>query len=171
MKMYDQPHSLNDYLSRTFECDCGRTHTAPLKYVSVRKDALEDLPKFMKDLGYKSAYLISDSITYKIAGEKCMNILNDAGVKAEIIVLTHMGFDEATLGELIINMPADCDLVVAVGTGTINDMTRYFSFKMGRPFFTVAISIKSSDLLSQFCFHAFHSVFSVWLILLAPITT
>lgn len=138
MKMYDQPHALNDYLSREFECDCGRTHSAPLKFVSVRKDALEDLPKFMKELGFKSAYLISDKITYSIAGEKCMNILNAAGVKASIIVLTHMGFDEATLGELVINMPQDCDLVVAVGTGTINDMTRYFSFKMGRPFFTVA---------------------------------
>lgn len=138
MKMYAEPHCLNDYLNQTFECDCGRTHSAPLKFVSVRKDALEDLPKFMKELGFQSAYLISDSITYKIAGEKCMEILNNANVKAQIIQLTHMGFDEATLGELVINMPADCDLVVAVGTGTINDMTRYFSFKMGRPFFTVA---------------------------------
>ena len=49
-----------------------------------------------------------------------------------------MGFDEATLGELVINMPMDCDLVVAVGTGTINDMTRFFSYRMGRPFMTVS---------------------------------
>lgn len=138
MKMYTEPQGLNDYLNKTFECDCGHTHEAPIKVVSIRKDALEDLPKIMKDLGFTSAYLISDSITYKIAGEKCMDILNKAGVKAQIIQLTHMGFDEATLGELVINMPADCDLVVAVGTGTINDMTRYFSFKMGRPFMTVA---------------------------------
>lgn len=138
MQMYHEPRALNDYLNRTFECSCGRTHTAPLKFVSVRKDALEDLPKFMNELGFKSAYLISDSITYKIAGEKCMDILAQAGIKAQIIQLQHMGFDEATLGELVINMPMDCDLVVAVGTGTINDMTRYFSYKMCRPFFTVA---------------------------------
>lgn len=138
MKMYTEPHCLNDYLNQSFECDCGFTHTAPLKFVSIRKDALEDLPKFMRELGFSSAYLISDSITYKIAGEKCMQILGDAEVKAKIIQLNHMGFDEATLGELIVNMPSDCDLVIAVGTGTINDMTRYFSFKMGRPFFTVA---------------------------------
>lgn len=138
MKMYTEPHGLNDYLNKRFECDCGHTHSAPLKFVSVRKDALQDLPKFMDELGFHSAYLISDSITYKIAGEKCMEILKNAGIKAQIIQLTHMGFDEATLGELVINMPSDCDLVIAVGTGTINDMTRYFSFKMGRPFFTVA---------------------------------
>lgn len=29
-------------------------------------------------------------------------------------------------------------LLVAVGTGAINDMTRFFSFRVGRPFFTVA---------------------------------
>ena len=35
-------------------------------------------------------------------------------------------------------MPMDCDLVIAVGTGAINDMVRFFSYRMGRPFYTVA---------------------------------
>ena len=138
MELYHTPHGLNDYLNRTFTCPCGKTHSAPLKYVSVRKDALSDLPKFVKELGFHSLYLVSDHITYGIAGQKCMDILAQAGIRAEIIQLTHLEFDEATLGELVIHMPQDCDLVVAVGTGTINDMTRYFSFKLGRPFFTVA---------------------------------
>ena len=138
MELYHTPHGLNDYLNRTFTCPCGKTHSAPLKYVSVRKDALSDLPKFVKELGFHSLYLVSDHITYGIAGQKCMDILAQAGIRAEIIQLTHLEFDEATLGELVIHMPQDCDLVVAVGTGTINDMTRYFSFKLGRPFFAVA---------------------------------
>ena len=138
MELYHTPHGLNDYLNRTFTCPCGKTHSAPLKDVSVRKDALSDLPKFVKELGFHSLYLVSDHITYGIAGQKCMDILAQAGIRAEIIQLTHLEFDEATLGELVIHMPQDCDLVVAVGTGTINDMTRYFSFKLGRPFFTVA---------------------------------
>ena len=138
MKMYTEPHKLNDYLNQKFECDCGHTHEAPLKKVLVSKDAIYELPAILKELGFAKPFLISDSITYKIAGEKCMDILKNAGINAEIIQLTHMGFDEATLGELVINMPADTDIVVAVGTGTINDMTRYFSFKMGRPFMTVA---------------------------------
>lgn len=138
MKMYAEPQGLSEYLNRTFSCDCGRTHTAPLKHVSIGKNALLDLPKYIKELGFKSAYLISDPITYRVAGERCMEILAQAGIKAQIIQLSHLGFDEATLGELLINMPEDFDLGVAVGSGTINDITRYFSFKMGRPFFTVA---------------------------------
>lgn len=37
MELYHTPHGLNDYLNRTFTCPCGKTHSAPLKYVSVRK--------------------------------------------------------------------------------------------------------------------------------------
>jgi len=138
MTMYTEPHALNDYLDQHFTCSCGKDHYAALKAVRVGKDALNDLPELVTSLGFKSLYLISDPITYGIAGEKCVNILTAAGIQHKIIQLSHLGFDEATLGELIINMPADCDLCVAVGTGSINDMTRYFSFKMGRPFFTVA---------------------------------
>jgi len=138
MKMYETPHGLSDYLDTRFTCDCGREHYASLKFVSVRKDALEDLPVFAKKLDFKSLYLICDKITYDIAGKRCMELLEAAEVKAHAIVLNHTGFDEATLGELLINMPDDCDLCVAVGTGAINDMTRYFSFRMHKPFFTVA---------------------------------
>ena len=138
MKMYETPHGLNDYLDTRFECDCGREHYASLKFVSVRKDAMEDLPVFAKKLDFKSLYLICDKLTYDIAGKRCMELLSAADVKAAAVVLNHTGFDEATLGELLINMPDDCDLCVAVGTGAINDMTRYFSFRMHRPFFTVA---------------------------------
>lgn len=67
-----------------------------------------------------------------------MEILRGAGVKAGLHQLIHTKFDEATLGELLINCPADCDIAVAVGAGSINDMTRYFSFKLGIPFMTVA---------------------------------
>lgn len=138
MKMPKKPMELKAYLDQSFTCDCGKEHYAALRAVRVGKNALGDLPNLVKEMGYKSLYLISDPITYGIAGEKCVKILEDAGVKHKIIQLSHLGFDEATLGELTINMPMDCDLMVAVGTGTINDMTRYFSFKMNRPFFTVA---------------------------------
>lgn len=138
MEMPKRPMELNVYLDQHFICSCGHEHYAPLKDVSIKKNALEDLPSIMKKQGYYSPYLICDSITYDIAGKRCMELLKAAGLAAKAVILRHTGFDEATLGELIINMPDTCDLCVAVGTGAINDMTRYFSFRMHRPFFTVA---------------------------------
>ena len=86
MIMPNTPQGLSTYLDTTFTCDCGREHYASLKFVSVRKDALEDLPVFAKELGFKSLYLIADKITYEIAGKRCMEILEDAGVKAKISI-------------------------------------------------------------------------------------
>ena len=138
MKMYETPHALGDYLDTTFECGCGKHHYAALKYVSVGKDSVTDLPRILEGLGKKHPYLISDPITYQIAGGKCMEILKAAGIQGTIHQLQHTEFDEATVGELLINKPADCDIAVAVGSGAINDMTRFFSFRLGIPFMTVA---------------------------------
>ena len=138
MEMPKEPRELNAYLNQHFVCGCGREHYASLRAVRVGQGALNDLPALVKLMGFQSLYLISDAVTYGIAGEACMDILGRAGIRCRIIQLSHLGFDEATLGELIIHMPEDCDLMVAVGTGAINDMTRYFSFRMNRPFYTVA---------------------------------
>jgi glycerol-1-phosphate dehydrogenase [NAD(P)+] len=138
MKMPDKPMRLDTYLNQHFSCGCGKEHYAPLRAVRIGSNALYDLPDLVKLMGFQSLYLISDSVTYEIAGGRCGEILKSSGIRHRIIRLSHCGFDEATLGELTINMPQDCDLMVAVGTGAINDMTRYFSYKMNRPFLTVA---------------------------------
>ncbi len=138
MKMPIRSMKLNAYLDQHFICGCGKEHYASLKAVRIGKDALEDLPALAKEMGFQSLYLICDPITYAIAGERCEALLSAAKLRYKTVRLTHMGFDEATLGELTIQMPTDCDLAVAVGTGSINDMVRFFSFKIGRPFFTVA---------------------------------
>ena len=77
MKIYDTPHKLNDYLDTHFTCDCGKDHYASLKTVSIGKGALETIPQIVKDLGFSSLYLVSDSITYDIAGKRTMEILNE----------------------------------------------------------------------------------------------
>lgn len=138
MKMYREPHELKDYLDQPFECDCGKTHYAPLKYVEIHKNALSDLPSMIKKLGRRSPCLVCDEVTDKIAGRRCMEILAAAGVEASLIQLKHLDYDEAAVGELLINAPLKSDIIVAVGTGAINDLVRYFSYKTGRPFMTVA---------------------------------
>ena len=138
MKMYAEPHGLNDYLDRTFTCDCGREHSAPLRTFCVGPGAVGRLPELAKEMGFQSLFLVSDPITYEVAGKRCMELLAQAGIRAEMDCLSHLGFDEATLGEMMVRMPADCDLMVAVGSGTVSDAVRYFSFRMGRPMFIVA---------------------------------
>lgn len=138
MEQLSSNFSLQDCLGRSFCCACGRTHTADLQAAEVGPGALHTLPRYMERFGWKAPMLICDSITYQIAGAQVEEILKKAGYAPHCHVLTHMGFDEATLGELVINMDPSCDVVVGVGTGSINDMSRYFSFKLNRPYCIVA---------------------------------
>lgn len=138
IEMYETPHPLEDYLSRPLACACGRTHYAPLRYVRVGRDVLRELPRVLEGLGKRRPYLVCDSVTRSIAGERSAEILRAAGVESVLHEISHTKFDEATLGELVIGKPADCDIAVAVGTGAITDMVRFFSFRMGIPFMIVA---------------------------------
>ena len=138
MKMYDTPQAVEKYLNVPLECSCGKTHFAPIKAINISKGALDSLPGYVKEYGYQKPYLLCDSITYKVAGEKCESLLKAAGFAPSVLILRHLGFDEATLGEIVINKPDDCDLMIGIGTGSITDMTRYSSFKLGLPCFTVA---------------------------------
>lgn len=138
MKMYETTQSVEKYLNVELECDCGRTHFAPIKAMSVGKGALSSLPKYVSDFGYAHPYILCDKITYEVAGRRCEELLRAAGIDVTVLRLRHLGFDEATLGEIVIRKPEDCDLMIGCGTGSITDITRYASFKLKLPCFTVA---------------------------------
>lgn len=138
MKMYETTQPVEKYLNVKLECSCGRTHYAPIKAVKIGEGALKTLPDFVTRYGYRKPYLLCDKITYAIAGATCEKLLAEAGIPCETLVLRHLGYDEATLGEIVIHMPDDCDLMIGCGTGSITDMLRYASYKLGRPCFTIA---------------------------------
>ena len=138
MKMYDTPQPVERYLNVELECDCGRTHYAPIKAINISSGALESLPGYVAEYGYAKPYILCDKITWEIAGKRCEELLKKAGCQPTVLIIRHLGFDEATLGEIVLNKPDDCDLMIGVGTGSITDMLRFSSFKLGLPCFTVA---------------------------------
>ena len=138
MKMYETSQSVDKYLNVKLECSCGRTHYAPIRDVNISCGALESLPDYVRRYGYRKPYIFCDKITYDIAGKRCEELLKKAGFEPEVLKIQHLGFDEATLGEIVLNKPDDCDLMIGCGTGSITDMLRFSSFKLGLPCFTVA---------------------------------
>ena len=131
---------LADYLGKPFKCSCGRTHSTGLEGCPVGAGVLTSLVDYVEKYGFKKVYVACDEITYGIAGEKVMNILHDANIDAKAHVFTGGRFipNEESLGKLMIDAPRDLDLVVAVGTGSINDMCRFFSYQMNVPYAIVA---------------------------------
>lgn len=131
---------LADYLGKPFKCSCGRTHSTGLEGCTVGAGVLTSLVDYVEKYGFKKVYIACDEITYGIAGEKVMNTLHDANIDAKAHVFTGGRFipNEESLGKLMIDAPRDLDLVVAVGTGSINDMCRFFSYQMNVPYAIVA---------------------------------
>ena len=138
MKMYQQPQPLEKYLGVELDCDCGRRHYVPIRAVEIGPGVLDTLPAYVQRFAYRRPYILCDEITWKIAGQRCAEALTGAGIEPYSHVLQHTGFDEATLGEIVVSVPGDADLMIGVGTGSITDMTRYSSFRLGLPCFTIA---------------------------------
>lgn len=137
MKMFETTQSVEKYLNVELECKCGRTHYAPIKLVDIGSGAVKHLPELMRRFGYAYAYILCDSITYKLVGQRCGQLIKEAGLRCHVLQISHLGFDEATLGEIVINKPEGCDLMIGCGTGSITDMLRYSSYKLGLPCFTI----------------------------------
>ena len=138
MKMYEFPQPVEKYLNTSFECICGRTHYAPIKAVNVGKGAIRSLPDYVRQYGYSHPFLLCDEITYKIAGANAEQLLKDSGIEPSVHIIKHTGFDEATLGEIVVSIPKETDLMIGIGTGSITDITRFSSYKLGLPCYTVA---------------------------------
>ncbi len=132
--------SISDYLGRGFRCSCGHFHRSALERVQVGPDAMKGLGELVREKGFSHVFLVADPNTWEAAGELARDVLREAGAACvcKILPSREPVPDETSLGSLLMAVPAGTDLVVAVGTGTINDCCKFLSFRMGLPYVVVA---------------------------------
>ncbi|MBR0462387.1 MAG: sn-glycerol-1-phosphate dehydrogenase [Erysipelotrichaceae bacterium] len=126
-----------------FDCSCGRHHVFPVEGISVGKNAIKDLVKFAAPYKEQKILVVFDNNTYKVAGRKAVELLKENGFEHIKELLFETGNDilipdETTLGRILIELDQDCGLVIAVGSGVINDSCKYVTAKTGKPFIIVA---------------------------------
>ena len=76
--------------------------------------------------------MVCDEHTQEAAGFQVYEGAYKAGYTYKKIVFSNEELvpDEEALVFLFTQIPNDCDLILAVGSGTINDLCRYISYKM-----------------------------------------
>ena len=118
-----------------YPCACGHTHKCELKYLKIEKGAIQDLPHMLEILGSKKPFLVCDRNTFKAAGERASAILKDAGIKHVIYMLPqdHPKPGEWETGSVLMHFDPTCDLLLAVGSGVINDICKVISHATGVP--------------------------------------
>ncbi|MGL4608054.1 MAG: sn-glycerol-1-phosphate dehydrogenase [Eubacteriaceae bacterium] len=133
--------TMNEMAEADFDCSCGRHHTLPIKKIAIGKGAINKLTEVAADFKGKQVYMISDNNTWKAAGEKAYQMMQEDGFEVksyrfesgkEILIP-----DEVAVGRLLMEMPLDTALIVAVGSGTLNDMAKFVSSRTGIPYIIV----------------------------------
>lgn len=119
-------------------CRCGKNHHIEVKEILIEEGAVEKLEEAMSDgflKEYISPLLICDTNTCKVTED----IMEDIYDRCQVLVLDAEGLhaDQHAIEIVENNMEEDIDLILAVGTGTIHDISRYVAFQYKIPFISV----------------------------------
>ncbi len=135
-----EEYTIADYLQKEYSCSCGRTHRAPIHNILIEEGALSKLPKVIKEAGCTEPFLLYDSTTYSITGKHIESLLTDSCIPFSYHRLAESEPvpDEKTIGDVMIHYNPSSDLIIAVGSGTLNDICRFISYKLKLPYIIVA---------------------------------
>ena len=103
----------------------------------LHNGALSELPKMIDKLGsFENIVMICDTNTYRVAGSN----VEKMGLKLKkSIILNADGLHANELGVALAEkeLPEGFDLLLAVGSGTVHDITRYIAYNTGVSFVSV----------------------------------
>ncbi len=130
-------------LGRELGCSCGRHHRILTREVVVEPGVSGLMAERLSSLvPGERALLVADSRTWKVAGEDAAAAL---GVRYEIESRLledgrdgHIHASVALVDELEAGSDDAFDFYVAVGSGTVNDLTKALAHRRGRPYVVVA---------------------------------
>jgi glycerol-1-phosphate dehydrogenase [NAD(P)+] len=133
--------NINEMVNLNFNCECGKTHKVHIENIIVKESALKDLESVIDGFKDKSIFLVADKNTYKVCGEKIENELKKKGYNLQSYVFytnSELVPDEKSVGRLTIEIPKNTSLILAIGSGTINDICRFISYKLDVPYIIIA---------------------------------
>lgn len=109
---------------------------AMINRIYIGEHAIDYLVHYCRTRQLGHVALIADSTTYKMLGQRVEQMLQSAGHEVTAIVLP--GFeiiaDEHYLVKALVQAPVGPCTFIAVGAGTITDITRFVSHRTGRSF-------------------------------------
>jgi len=131
---------IRDFLKKKFTCNCGKEHRVDIDDIVIEKEAITFLPSLINQYNFKKIFIIADANTYKVAGEITEAALQGNGFDLKKYIFEDKEAlipDEKAVGKLLIQITRDTDLILTIGSGTLNDLSRYLSYKLSIPYFII----------------------------------
>ena len=130
-----------------YVCACGKVHSCPLKYLNIGRGIVEETPKLVAAMGKRRPFVVSDGNTWAVAGRRVDEVLAAAGVAHTNYVIPcttgesglpgmssqRISPAEWEVGSAIMNFDPECDMILAVGSGVVNDICKVMAKATGRP--------------------------------------
>lgn len=104
--------------------------------IVVSPTAYDELETYLRTQTWTRCTIVSDQHTWAAAGSSIAERARRAGLTVREIILEpgEVVADEIRLLEILRQTAPTDELFIAAGSGTITDMTRFISFKLGVPF-------------------------------------
>ncbi len=143
MREYEGNESLPFMKTQISNCACGRVHRSSVQYCRIGRNVIQNLPEALAKLNSKKPYVICGPNAYEAAGKKVCSILDSNDIPYGIHVIRSQGNeklkpDEYTVGSALMHFPHDSDLILAVGSGVMNDVAKLLGASLGKSCFIVA---------------------------------
>ncbi len=117
-------------------CSCGKFHNCDIESVYIEKGAVSRLSELCGP--YRNILIVADENTYLAAGEKALNALSGKRIKKVIFDGKTILIPDEKAIDRVNEEIGDTDLIVAIGSGVIQDLCKCVSFFAKLPYMVVA---------------------------------
>ena len=124
-------------LLKPIKCSCGKIHTCAIKHIEIGQGAVYKLREYTQN--YRHILLVADNNTYAVCGKQAEDLLADR--LAKVFVYQRDGIlvpNEVAVAEMEQFLTAEIDLIIGIGSGVIQDLCKYVSFRHNLPYHIVA---------------------------------
>lgn len=138
----------------TKECLCGKEHSITVKEIWIETGAVRHLERLLKD--FMHPVIVCDKNTKQAAFEHMEKYF----MKLETAMLTdpEIHADDYYTEVLDKMVSKKSDVLVAVGAGTIHDLTRYTAYHRGIPFISVPTAASVDGFVSTVAAMTWHGM-------------
>jgi len=125
------------------------THRIDLpRVVLIGEDVLDSLGEICQELGFHSALLVADNITFEIAGKRAMENLRVSRVEVKEELVTTASLESVSNVEEKIRRHG-YEVLIGVGGGSVIDTAKMSSARARRPFISVPTTASHDGIASS----------------------
>ena len=120
-------------------CPCGKKHSLTVSKIVAEKGAISQVPALVAEFKAKKPFILADANTFAAAGSRVCAALAEGKIPYSQYVFPtgEIEPDEKAVGSAIMHFDPSCDLVIAVGSGVINDIGKILANTADLPYFIV----------------------------------